>query len=173
MEKSFIDAFTLRKAEGVCVSRAKIGSVIQVILDHNPMVWLIRTTSRYQGGQQQTMNVRDACPQCASQQFTKNGHTHDGKQNHQCKACGQQGGLDTGSRVIAEEQRRLVELLRCEKISLHGMCRAVGVRIRWLMRLLVPCFAALPDHLHVQPVAAPRDGILGWLEVEADRCGAS
>ena len=33
MEKSFIDAFTLRKAEGVCVSRAKIGSVIQVILD--------------------------------------------------------------------------------------------------------------------------------------------
>ena len=114
------------------------------------------------------MNVRDACPQCASQQFTKNGHTHDGKQNHQCKACGQQGGLDTGSRVIAEEQRRLVELLRCEKISLHGMCRAVGVRIRWLMRLLVPCFAALPDHLHVQPVAVPRDGILGWLEVEAD-----
>ena len=70
--------------------------------------------------------------------------------------------------MIAEEQRRLVELLRCEKISLHGMCRAVGVRIRWLMRLLVPCFAALPDHLHVQPVAAPRDGILGWLEVEAD-----
>ena len=28
------------------------------------------------------MHVRDACPQCASQQFKKNGHTHYGKQNH-------------------------------------------------------------------------------------------
>ena len=36
------------------------------------------------------------------------------------------------------------------------------------MRFLVTCFKALPDHLHVQPVAAPRDVILGRLEVEAD-----
>jgi insertion element IS1 protein InsB len=132
------------------------------------MVLLLRITNRYQGGQQQAMDVRDACPQCASKQFKKNGHTHYGKQNHQCKACGRQFVLDAADRVIAEEQRALVERLLCEKISLHGICRAVGVSIRWLMRFLVTCFAALPDHLHVQPVASPRDVLIGRLEVEAD-----
>jgi insertion element IS1 protein InsB len=36
------------------------------------------------------------------------------------------------------------------------------------MRFLVTCFAALPDPLHVQPVASPRDVLIGRLEVEAD-----
>jgi insertion element IS1 protein InsB len=70
--------------------------------------------------------------------------------------------------MIAEEQRTLVDRLRCEKLALHGICRAVGVSIRWLMRFLVTCFEALPDHLHVQPIAAPRDVILGRLAGEAD-----
>jgi hypothetical protein len=35
------------------------------------------------------------------------------------------------------------------------------------MPFLVTCFAALPDHLHVQPVAFPRDVLIGRLEVEA------
>jgi hypothetical protein len=33
--------------------------------------------------------------------------------------------------VIAEEQRTLVERLLRENISLPGICRAVGVSIRW------------------------------------------
>ena len=70
--------------------------------------------------------------------------------------------------MISEEQRTLVERLLCEKISLHGICRAVGVSIRWLMGFIVTRFAALPDHLHVLPVAAPREVIIGRLEVEAD-----
>jgi len=70
--------------------------------------------------------------------------------------------------VITEEQRTLVERLLCEKISLHGICRAVGVSIRWLMGFIAARFAALPDHLHVRPVAAPRDVLMGGLEVEAD-----
>jgi IS1 family transposase len=69
---------------------------------------------------------------------------------------------------MAVEQRTLVERLLRERISLHGICRAVGVSIRWLMHFIVTCFEALPDHLHVQPVASPRDVIIGRLEVEAD-----
>ena len=36
------------------------------------------------------------------------------------------------------------------------------------MGFLVARFAALPDHLHVQPVASPRAVLIGRLEVEAD-----
>jgi insertion element IS1 protein InsB len=70
--------------------------------------------------------------------------------------------------VIGDEHRTLVERLLCEKISLHGICRAVGVSIRWLMGFMAARFAALPDHLHVRPVAAPGDVLIGHLEVEAD-----
>ena len=114
------------------------------------------------------MVVREACPACGSERFKRNGHIHTGKQNHQCKACGRQFVLDAAPHVITEEQRALVERLLCEKISLHGICRAVGVSIRWLMRFLVTCFAALPDHLPGQPGASPRDVLIGPLEVEAD-----
>ena len=76
--------------------------------------------------------------------------------------------LQADNRVIGEDQRTLVERLLREKISLYGICRAVGVSIRWLMGFIVARFAALPDHLHVLPVAAPREVIIGRLEVEAD-----
>jgi insertion element IS1 protein InsB len=115
-----------------------------------------------------TMNTREACPECGSQQFKKNGHIHNGKQNHQCKACGRQFVADATNRVIVEEQRTLVERLLCEKISLHGICRAIGVSIRWLMDFIVARFAAVPEHLHGQPIAASRDVLIGCLEVEAD-----
>jgi insertion element IS1 protein InsB len=36
------------------------------------------------------------------------------------------------------------------------------------MDFMVACFAAGPEHLHVQPVAASGEGRLGCLEVEAD-----
>ena len=114
------------------------------------------------------MVVREACPACGSERFKRNGHIHTGQQNHQCKACGRQFVLQADHRVIGEEQRPLVERLLREKISLHGICRAVGVSLRWLMGFLVTRFAALPDHLHVLPVAAPREVIMGRLEVEAD-----
>jgi insertion element IS1 protein InsB len=114
------------------------------------------------------MVVREACPACGSERFKKNGHIHTGQQNHQCKACGRQFVLHADNRIISDEQRTLVERLLCEKISLHGMCRAVGVSLRWLMGFMVVRFAALPDHLHVRPVASPREVLIGRLEVEAD-----
>ena len=114
------------------------------------------------------MVLREACPACGSKRFKRNGHLQTGQQNHQCQACGRQCVLHADNRVISDEQRALVERLLCEKISLHGMCRAVGVSLRWLMGFLVARFAAVPDHLHVRPVAAPREVLIGRLEVEAD-----
>ena len=115
-----------------------------------------------------SMSTRDACPERGSQQVKKNGHSHNGKQNHQCKACGRQFVVAATNRVIVDEQRIVVERLLCEKISLHGICRVIGVSIRWLMDLRVARFAAVPEHLHVQPSATACEVLIGCLEVEAD-----
>jgi transposase-like protein len=73
------------------------------------------------------IGMRETCPECGSPLFKKNGHTHNGKQNHQCKTCGRQFVVNATNRVIDAEHRPLVERLRCEKISLHGICRALGI----------------------------------------------
>jgi IS1 family transposase len=118
------------------------------------------------------MVVREACPACGSKRFKRNGHLQTGQQNHPCKACGRQFVLQANNRVISEEQRPRVERLLCEKISLHGLYRAVGVSIRWLRGFIVARFAALPDPLHGLPVAAPREVLIGRLEVEAEEMGS-
>jgi insertion element IS1 protein InsB len=120
------------------------------------------------GGLQMTMSMRDACPECRSQQFKKNGHIHNGKQNHQCKDCGRQFVVDTTHRVIDQEHRIVVERLLCEQISLPGICCAIGVSIRWLMDFLVARLAAAPEHLHMQPVTVSRYVLMGCLEGETD-----
>jgi hypothetical protein len=55
-----------------------------------------------------------------------------------------------------------------EQISLRGICRAVGVKLKWLLSFLVQYCAALPDNLHVHPVSCQHDVLIQRLEVEAD-----
>jgi insertion element IS1 protein InsB len=114
------------------------------------------------------MVVRDACPGCGSTQFKKNGHIPSGKQNHQCKACGRQFVASAEDRIIADEQRTLIEHLLRERLSLRGICRAVGVSLTWLLRFMVERFAACPERLHVQPPAGPTEVVIRQLEAEAD-----
>jgi len=75
--------------------------------------------------------------------------------------------LNATHRVIVEEQRAVVERLLCEKIFLHGICRVIGVNLRWLMDFMVAGFAAVLEHLHVQPIASSRHALVGCLGVEA------
>jgi insertion element IS1 protein InsB len=70
--------------------------------------------------------------------------------------------------LVSEDTRALIERLLVERISLRGICRAVGVTLKWLLGFLVQCFKALPDHLHVQPVSCTQDVMIQRLEVEAD-----
>jgi transposase-like protein len=92
------------------------------------------------------MVVRDACPGCGSTPFKKSGHMHSGKQNHRCRVCGRQFVTSAEERIISDQQRALIEHLLCERISLRGICRAVGVSLTWLLHLMVERFAACPDH---------------------------
>ena len=74
----------------------------------------------------------------------------------------QEVGLGRGTRSPDESlnlnhltKPTLVECLLLEKISLHGICRAVGVSIGWLMDFMVAYFEAAPEHLHIQPSLRP------------------
>jgi IS1 family transposase len=69
---------------------------------------------------------------------------------------------------ITDEQRTLIEHLLRERISLRGICRAVGVSLTWLLHCMVQCVAACPDDLHVQLPKRPTDVVLRLLEAEAD-----
>jgi insertion element IS1 protein InsB len=114
------------------------------------------------------MVIRDACPRCKSAKYKKNGHIHNGKQTHHCHDCGRQFVQCFEQYLIADDKRVLIERLLVERISLRGIRRAVGVKLKWLLGFLVQCVAALPDHLHVQPVAGHGTVMLRRLEVEAD-----
>jgi hypothetical protein len=54
--------------------------------------------------------------------------------------------MHAANRLIDTDQHTLVERLLLEKISLHGICRVVGVSKRWLMDFMVACFQAAPTH---------------------------
>ena len=114
------------------------------------------------------MLIRDACPACGSSRYKKNGHTRHGKQNHQCKACERQFGATADDRLIADERRTRVEHLLRERLSLRGICRAVGVSLTWLLHFMVECFTACPEDLHIQLPARPTAVVMSRWEAEAD-----
>ena len=118
------------------------------------------------------MVAREACPVCGSTQYKKNGHSRHGKQNHQCRACARQFVAVANARHITDAQRTMVEHLLCERISLRGICRAVGVSLTWLLHFMVQRFAACPEDLHVRVPQRPTDVILRQLEAEADELGS-
>ena len=61
-----------------------------------------------------------------------------------------------------------IEQLLCERVSLRGICRVVGVSLTWLFHFMVECFTACPDHLHLQLPARPTVVVMSRLEAEAD-----
>jgi insertion element IS1 protein InsB len=70
--------------------------------------------------------------------------------------------------VIAEQQRRLIERLLLERISLRGICRAVGVSLQWLLQFMVERFQAAPEHLYAEPQGSSPMVIVQRLEAELD-----
>ena len=114
------------------------------------------------------MILREVCPQCKSPQYKKNGHIHNGKQNHYCHDCGRQCVQCFEPYLSSEAKRGCIERLLVERISLRGIGRAVGVPLKGLLGFLVQCLAALPDHLHVQPVSCQHAVLIQRLAVAAD-----
>ena len=114
------------------------------------------------------MTPREACPQCGSRVYKRNGHIHTGKQNHRCKACGRAFVLTPENSLITQEQRALIERVLLERISLRGICRAVGVGLQWLLQFIVRRFQTAPEDLYVKPAVGAPTVILQRLEAELD-----
>jgi insertion element IS1 protein InsB len=113
------------------------------------------------------MVIPESCPACGSTRDKKNGHTRHGKQHHFCKNCERQFSTGADNLISAERRADIANLLR-ERLSLRGICRAVGVSLTWLLHFMVECFASCPDHLHVRPPASPDKVLIYQLEAEAD-----
>jgi hypothetical protein len=77
----------------------------------------------------------------------------NGKQNHQCKACGRQFVND--SHHIKQEKRELIKRMLLERISLRGICRVVNVSLRWLLDFITSIYEELPDDLNVATAKVP------------------
>ena len=70
--------------------------------------------------------------------------------------------------IISDERRTLIEHPLRERISLRGICRAVGVSLTWLLHFMIECFATCHDHLHVELPGEPTDVVVRQLEAEGD-----
>ena len=114
------------------------------------------------------MSTRECCPACGSTHYKKNGHIHNGKQNHKCKACGRAFVADPEDIIISMERQELIKKLLQERISLRGICRAVGVSMKWLLNFIVRGYDELPDHLNVRPVSTTNNVEIHILESEID-----
>jgi len=62
----------------------------------------------------------------------------------------------------------VIERLLLERISLRGICRVIGVGLRWLLYFMAERFTAAPEHLYVQPTVGAQRVILHRLEAEVD-----
>lgn len=87
------------------------------------------------------------CPDCGSSEVKLNGHIHNGKQNHLCKACGRQFVLDPTQKRISDSEKEMINKLLLERISLAAIARLVGVSEVWLQGYISDLYAATPEDL--------------------------
>ena len=86
------------------------------------------------------------CPNCLSCKIKKNGHTHYGKQNYQCKACKRQFVFPS-NHYIEEGKRALIRNALIERLSLRGICRVFQVSLSWLLEFMVKVYSQAPQEL--------------------------
>ena len=109
-----------------------------------------------------------SCPSCNSTHIKKNGHIHNGKQNHCCKECGRQFVSNPQQILISSAKKERIRRLLLERIPLRGICRVEGVSLRWLLAFMVDLYDQLPDDLNLQVKAEAEELMIYTLESEVD-----
>src|SRR5215475_910112 len=116
------------------------------------------------------MVIPESCPTCGSTRYKKNGHTRHGKQNHLCKNCERQFSAGAANRLIAAERRAEIANLLRERLSLRGICRAMGVSLTWRLHFMVECFASCQLLAQItHPYTSAKQGGKAFLERGCER----
>ena len=92
--------------------------------------------------------MKEKCPHCESKDTKKNGKTHYGKQNHRCNICGRQFVLGGQDWFISDAQKKLVDNLLLERISLAGISRVLDISEPWIHGYIKLKYEDLPEHLN-------------------------
>ena len=93
------------------------------------------------------------CPNCGSDDISKNGTSHRGKQNYICRDCGRQFVENPQRKTIDGDTLALVEWLLFEQISLVGIARAVQVSTAWLQQFVNRLYQRVRRAVNVLPKA--------------------
>ena len=112
--------------------------------------------------------IREVCPKCGSKKYKKNGHIHNGKQNHRCKECGRQFVIDYEFKEIKEFEKELINKALLERNSLRGICRIFSVSLTWLLGYLAMLYGQTPDDLGFKIPFKYKNSQVQLLFVEAD-----
>ena len=91
------------------------------------------------------------CPHCTSKQTVRNGHIHNGKQNHKCKDCGRQFVEEPQNKIISQETKELIDKLLLEKLPLAGIARVAEVSEPWLQGYVNQKYEAVPKQVQSKP----------------------
>lgn len=89
------------------------------------------------------------CPRCHSDKTVKNGRIHNGKPKFKCKVCSRQFVEEPQNRPILDATKQIIDKLLLERISLAGICRALGVSEKWLYHYKAVKYANMPSQLAV------------------------
>lgn len=110
--------------------------------------------------------MESKCPSCSSNLIKKNGHIHNGKQNHRCLSCGKQFVFESQQKVIDEPTKQLIRRTLLERISLEGVGRVFDVSMSWLLEFIDSLIHELPEDLNAEVVS--EDDELEVVVLEAD-----
>ena len=109
-----------------------------------------------------------SCPKCKSSNVKKNGHIHNGKQNHRCKKCGRHFVENPKQNLISLEDRERIRDLLLERLSLRGICRVMKVSLCWLLGFIASEHEQLPDDLNYRAKVETDKLLIGAIESEID-----
>ena len=116
----------------------------------------------------QEPTVKKRCPNYKRTHTKKNGHTHNGKQDHYYHACGRQFVSNPEQIIISGAKRQRIRRLLPERIPLRGICRVGGTSLRWLLAFMVDSYDQLPSDLNFQVEEEAEELILYTFESEID-----
>lgn len=91
------------------------------------------------------------CPKCSSEHIVKNGSIHSKKQKFKCKDCGRQFVETPSVPRIDDKTIDTIEKLLLERIQLRGICRVIGVSVKWLMKFIKHKYANTERKIKVLP----------------------